>query len=43
VAIDPTFQSVGVLAVIVAIRTFISLELEMEINGRWPWQQKGDS
>lgn len=43
VAIDPTFRSVGVLAVIVAIRTFISLELELEISGRWPWQQKGDS
>ncbi len=42
VAIDPTFRSVGVLAAIVAIRTFISLELELEINGRWPWQQKGD-
>lgn len=43
VAIDPTFRSVGVLAIIVAIRSFLSLELEMEINGRWPWQQKDDS
>lgn len=39
VAIDPTFRSVGVLAVIVAIRTFLSLELEMEIDGRFPWQR----
>jgi len=39
VAIDPTFRSVGVLAVIVAIRTFLSLELELEIDGRWPWQR----
>ena len=39
VAIDPTFRSVGVLAIIVAIRTFLSLELELEINGDWPWQR----
>lgn len=38
VATDPNFRSVGVLAIIVAIRTFLSLELEMEIEGRWPWQ-----
>ncbi len=43
VAIDPTFRSVGVLAIIVAIRSFLSMELELEINGRWPWQHKADS
>jgi uncharacterized membrane protein len=42
VAIDPTFESVGVLAIIVAIRTFLSLELELEIDGRWPWERKDD-
>lgn len=41
VAIEPTFRSVGILAIIVAIRTFLSLELELEITGRWPWQQRG--
>ena len=40
VAVDPTFRSVGVLAIIVAIRTFLSLELELEIDGRWPWQRR---
>lgn len=39
VAIAPTFESVGVLAIIVLIRTFLSMTLELEINGRWPWQQ----
>lgn len=39
VAISPTFESVGVLAAIVAIRTFLSLTLEVEISGRWPWQR----
>jgi uncharacterized membrane protein len=38
VAVEPTFTSVGVLAVIVAIRTFLSVSLELEITGRWPWQ-----
>jgi uncharacterized membrane protein len=39
VAVAPTFQNLGVLALIVAIRTFLSLSLEVEISGRWPWQQ----
>lgn len=42
VAVTPTFRSVGVLAVIVAIRTFLSFSLELEITGRWPWQKKPD-
>lgn len=40
VGVDPTFRSVGVLAIIVAIRTFLSFSLELEINGRWPWQHR---
>lgn len=39
VAIEPTLQSLAVLACIVAIRTFLSLSLEVEITGRWPWRQ----
>jgi uncharacterized membrane protein len=38
VTVTPTFTTVGVLAIIVAIRTFLSFTLEVEINGRWPWQ-----
>jgi|SRR6056297_3175716 len=38
VAVDPTFNSVGVLAAVVAIRTLLSFTLEVEISGRWPWQ-----
>jgi uncharacterized membrane protein len=40
VAIAPTFTSVGVLALIVAIRTFLSFSLEVELTGRWPWQTR---
>ncbi len=39
VAINPTFASVGVLALIVLVRTFLSWSLEVEINGEWPWQR----
>lgn len=39
VAVEPTFQSVAVLGLIVLIRTFLSWSLEVEITGRWPWQR----
>lgn len=41
VAVDLTFRTVGVLAVVVLIRTFLSFTLDVELNGRWPWQDKG--
>jgi hypothetical protein len=31
-------SSLAVLAGIVLIRTFLSVSLEVEIEGRWPWQ-----
>lgn len=40
VVVSPTFTSVGVLAVVVLIRTFLSFTLELEISGRWPWQRE---
>jgi uncharacterized membrane protein len=39
VAIDPTFVSLGVLGLLVVIRTFLSWTLEVEINGEWPWRR----
>lgn len=41
VAVELTFRTVGVLAIIVLIRTFLSFTLEVELTGRWPWQSKG--
>ena len=35
---SPSFTSVGILASIVVIRTFLSFSLEVELTGRWPWQ-----
>jgi uncharacterized membrane protein len=40
IAVSPTFYSVGVLGLIVVIRTFLSFSLELEIDGRWPWQRE---
>jgi uncharacterized membrane protein len=42
VAVAPTLTGVGVLAMIVAIRTFLSFSLEVELTGRWPWQSRTD-
>lgn len=42
VAVTPTLQSVIVLGAIVLIRTFLSFSLELEIEGRWPWQRRTD-
>ena len=38
VVVSPTLQNVFVLAMIVLIRTFLSIALELELEGRWPWQ-----
>ena len=39
VAVSPTLESVGVLALIVLIRTFLSFSLETEIEGVPPWRR----
>jgi uncharacterized membrane protein len=43
VAVEPTFRSVGVLGLIVLVRTFLSFTLEVEVTGRWPWQRPSES
>lgn len=43
VAVEPTLDSLAVLAVIVLIRTFLSVSLEVELEGRWPWQRARDA
>ena len=42
VAFTPTMDSVTVLAMIVAIRTFLSWSLALELEGRWPWQRAAE-
>lgn len=35
-----TWDSVGLLGLVVIIRTFLSFSLEAEIDGEWPWNRK---
>jgi uncharacterized membrane protein len=42
VAVEPTLENVGVLAIIVVVRTFLSFALEIEIGGRLPWRREAD-
>jgi len=37
VAVAPTLKNVLVLGVIVLIRTFLSISIQLELEGRWPW------
>lgn len=41
VVVELTFESIGVLAMVVLIRTFLSFTLDVELTGRWPWQDTG--
>jgi uncharacterized membrane protein len=39
VALAPTMENVTVLALIVLVRTFLSLALQVELEGQWPWRR----
>jgi uncharacterized membrane protein len=41
VVVAPTIQNVLVLGLIVLIRTFLSMSLQLEIEGRLPWRREG--
>jgi uncharacterized membrane protein len=41
VAVAPTLSNVLVLGLIVLIRTFLSMALQVELEGRWPWERHG--
>lgn len=43
VTATPSLYDVGVLGGIVVIRTFLSVALELETEGRWPWQPRAAS
>ena len=38
ITLAPTLENATVLAVLVLIRTFLGWTLQVEIEGRWPWQ-----
>jgi uncharacterized membrane protein len=43
VVTDPTIESVSILGLIVLIRTFLSLSLQVELEGKFPWQTSGNN
>jgi len=38
VIVADTLENVAVLGLIILIRTFLSVTLHLEVEGRWPWQ-----
>lgn len=43
VVVEPSLENVGLLGVVVLIRTFLSFTLELEITGRLPWQRGSEA
>ena len=42
VALEATWENVGILGLLVVIRTFLSWSLFVDIEERWPWQKEED-
>ncbi len=40
VTLEATLENVVILGLLVLIRTFLSWSLELEVDGRWPWQPR---
>jgi uncharacterized membrane protein len=40
IALEATLENVAVLGLLVLVRTFLAWSLEVEIEGRWPWQAR---
>lgn len=40
VAVSPSLMNIAVLGGIIIIRTILSMTMQLEVEGRWPWQQK---
>jgi uncharacterized membrane protein len=39
IIIDPTLENMGLLAIMIAIRTALGWSTVLEMKGRWPWQK----
>lgn len=40
VVVADTLENVAVLGLIILIRSFLSVTLHLEVEGRWPWQSE---
>lgn len=38
VIVEYTLENVAILGLIILIRSFLSVTLHLEVEGRWPWQ-----
>lgn len=38
VVVADTLENVAILGLIILIRSFLSITLHLEVEGRWPWQ-----
>jgi uncharacterized membrane protein len=38
VVVASTLENIAALGLIILIRTFLSVALHLEVEGRWPWQ-----
>ncbi len=38
ITLDPTLENMGLLAMMIAIRTALGWSMVLEMNDRWPWQ-----
>ena len=39
ITVELTLRNIALLAALIGIRSFLSLSLEVEIDGRWPWKR----
>jgi len=40
IVLEPTFNNVVALGLLILVRTFLSWSMRVEMEGRWPWQPK---
>jgi uncharacterized membrane protein len=38
ITMELSFETLGMLGLLLLIRTFLHFVLELEVSGRWPWQ-----
>jgi uncharacterized membrane protein len=43
VIVADTLENVAILGLIILIRSFLSVTLHLEVEGRWPWETKPDT
>lgn len=40
ITVEPSVESIGILAAMIVVRTMLGWTTVLEINGRWPWQSR---